>query len=288
MKTIPVLLLAMIFTVCAIAENPRPLDIKSAARSALVKWEKAVVTVKVVAKMKTPRGDEENQLEVTGSVIDPSGLTIVSAQSIDPVGMVKAFLASVGRSTPPDQLKIESDITQTTMILQDGSEVEAEVVLKDADLDCAFVRPSKSDQQFTYIPMKPGSKPLEMLEDVFVIRRMDRSANRATAISLGTVQAVVKGPRTYFITNQELAANSLGCMVFGADGEPKGIVVTKAKQNTGDKGMSVLMSMMMGSGLGGGSVQIVRPLSDLLEDVAQAREAKIPQSAPTQSAPNQQ
>lgn len=282
LKITYVLLFAMIFPVFAFTENMPSTDIKSAARAAWIKWEKAVITVKVVAKMKTGRGDEENQFEVTGSVIDPSGLTIVSAQSIDLAGMFKALMASVGRSAPPDQLKFDSDITQTTMILQDGSEVEAELVLKDADLDFAFVRPRKSEQQFTYIPVKSGSKPLEMLQDLFVISRLDRSQNRATAISIGNVQAVVKGPRIFYVVNQELAANGLGCIVFGADGEPAGIVVTKPKQNTGDKGMSMLMNMMMGGGVGGGTVKIVRPLTDVMDDIAQAKEAKVPQSAPTQ------
>lgn len=272
------MVLAFIFLLAAAA---RPDDIKAAARASAAKWQKAVITVKVVAKVKSFRGEEENQFEVTGTVIDPSGLTIVSSQSIDPAGVIKAFLSSMGRGESPDQLKFDSEITQTTMILEDGSEVEAEVVLKDADLDLAFVRPKKPQQQFTYIPLKPGGRPLEVLEDLFVISRLDRSENRATGITLGMVQAVVKGPRTFYITNQELVANGIGCMAFVADGTPVGIIVTKQKQSAGDKGMSVFMSMMMGSGMGGaGSIQILRPIVDLLDDLAQAKEAKVPQSAP--------
>jgi len=238
--------------------------------------------------MKSARGDEENQFEVTGTVIDPSGLTVVSNQSIDPAGMIKSFLMSMGRGEPPDSSKLDSQITQTTMIMQDGSEVDAEVVLKDAELDFAFVRPRQSDEHFVYIPLNTPQKPLELLQDLFVISRMNRAENRATGVTLGMVQGIVKGPRTVYITNQELVSNSLGCIAFSTEGLPVGIVVTKAKQNTGDKGMGVLMNMMMGNGIGGaGSFTVLRSIDDLKEDVAQAKEAKVTESAPaqTQSAP---
>jgi len=224
--------------------------------------------------------EEESQFEVTGTVIDPSGLTIVSARSIDPAGIIKDFLTSMGRPTE-QEMKFDTEVSQTTIVLQDGSEVEADVVLKDADLDVAFVRPRKQ-QEFTFIPLKGSAKPLEPLQDLFVIQRLDRSQNRATSIVLGMVQAVIKGPRTFYIANQELASTSLGCIAFLADGTPAGIIVTKQKQNSGDKGMGMMMNMMMGSGAkSGGSIAILRPIEDFKEDVAQANEAKTPQTAPT-------
>lgn len=258
-------------------------DIKTAARTAVAKWQKAIITVRVVAKIKDPRGEEENTFEVTGSVIDPSGLTVVSSQSVDPAAMVKAFLSSMGREGMDETMEFDSEITQTTMILQDGTEVDADVVLKDADLDLAFVRPRKA-QTFDSIPLKPRGKALDVLEDIFVISRLDRSENRATAINIGTIQAVVKDPRVFYVANQQLSAGSLGCVAFDTDGNPVGVFVAKQKQNTGDKGMGTLMMMMGGTGFGA-STRIIRPIEDVLEDAAQAREARLPQSAPTQPQP---
>lgn len=255
------------------------LDLKTVARQAMGKWENAVISVKVIAKIKTSKGEEENQFEVTGSVIDPTGLTVVSAQSIDPAGMIKALLSSTGRPSLPDSMKFDSDIAQTTMILKDGTEVEADIVLKDADLDLAFVRPRKAPGPFTFISPKPLGKPLEVLQDLFAIQRLDRSRNRVTSIALGVVQAVVKGPRTFYIANQELVANSLGCIAFTSDGLPAGVIVSMPKANIGDKGMGVLLGMLMGSGLSG-SVPILRPLEDLQDGINQAKEARNPQSEP--------
>lgn len=271
-------LLLCLFIAIALPVNSQ--DIKAAARDALTKWEKAIISVRVVAKMKTSRSEEENQYEVTGSVIDASGLTVVSAQSIDPAAMIKAFFSSTGRATSPDQLKFDSDITQTTMIMKDGTEIEADIVLKDMDLDFAFVRPRKTSEPFTFIPTKPLKKPLEVLQDVFAIQRLDRSRNRVTSVTLGMVQAVVKGPRTFYLPNQEFMVNSLGCIAFTADGQPAGLIVSMPRTNTGDKGMSALIGLITGGGMGG-SVPILRPLEDLQDGIQQAKEAKAPQSAPS-------
>lgn len=271
-----VLLLAM----ALIVANANAGDIKEAARAAVTRWQKAIITVRVVAKIKSPRGEEENQLEVTGSVIDPSGLTVVSAQSIDPAAAVKAFLSNMGRQTT-DEMKIDSQITQTTMILHDSTEVDADVVLTDADLDLAFIRPRQA-RKFTSIPLTPRGRPLDPLEDIFVIGRLDRSESRATSINLGMIQAVVKGPRVFYVAGQEVSSVGLGCLVFDAEANPVGIFVAKQRKSAGDKGMAVLMSMMTGTGLSP-AARIIRPIEDVLEDAAQAREAPAPQSAPTET-----
>ncbi|HET6268036.1 MAG TPA: serine protease [Acidobacteriota bacterium] len=273
----------VLLAISLIASASSASDIKAAARAAMSKYQKAVITVRVVAKVKSPRGEEENQFEVIGSVIDPSGLTVVSAQSIDPAAMVRALLATMGRQGQDAMAKFDSDITQTTMILQDGTEVDADVVLKDADLDLAFVRPRKT-QSFDSIPLKPRGKPLEALEDIFVIDRLERSENRVTALNIGMIQAVVRGPRVFYIANQELSASSQGCIAFDVEGNPVGLFVAKQKQSSGDKGMAALMSMMAGGGISA-SIQIIRPIEDVLEDATQAKEARVPQSESTQSQP---
>lgn len=281
MKTRLASLVILVSSILLVSSQCGAQDLKAAARTAVAKWGDAVITVRVIASMKSGRGTEENQLELTGTVIDPSGLTFVSAQSIDPASMIKSFLSSMGRSSGSDN-RMDSDITQTTMILQDGTEVDAEVVLKDQDLDFAFVRPKKPDRPLTFVPLlKAGSRPLEILEDLFVITRLTRSENRAIGLNQGRVQAVVKGPRTYYVPDQGIGAAGPGCIAFSADGTPVAVVVTKPRQNIGDKGMGMLMSMITGSGSGGaGSIQILRPIRDLMDDIEQARERKPTQSAP--------
>lgn len=259
-------------------------DLKVAARESAGRWKKAIVNVRLVAKVKLPNREEDQKLEVTGTVIDPSGLTVVSAQSIDPAAMIRTFFNSVSSGQEQD-LKFESEVRETALILDDGTEVEADVVLKDSDLDLAFVRPRESSRTYEFISLKAPSASPELLEDVFVIGRLGRSENRSISIATGTVQSIVKGPRPFYICNDELSAGSVGTIAFNASGATLGVFVLKAKQNTGDGGMGALMGMVTGRG-GAGSTVILRPVEDLIEVAAQAKEAKLPDKAPqTQTAP---
>ena len=75
-------------------------DIRAAARALAAKSSKAVVTVELVVTvrgggMMGGGGDEEQEIEVVGTVIDPSGLTVVSASEIDPTTMLKALLGGM-------------------------------------------------------------------------------------------------------------------------------------------------------------------------------------------------
>ncbi len=260
-------------------------DLKVAARESAGRWKKAVVNVKLVAKVKLPNREEDQKLEVTGTVIDPSGLTVVSAQSIDPAAMIRTFFNSVSSGQGQD-FKFESEVRETALILDDGTEVEADVVLKDSDLDLAFVRPRDSSRTYEFIPLKAPSASPELLEDVFVIGRLSRSENRSISIATGTVRSIVKGPRPFYVCNDELSAGSVGTIAFNASGATLGVFVLKAKQNSGDGGMGALMSMMTGGRGGTGTTVILRPVEDLIEVAAQAKEVKLPEKAPqTQTAP---
>ncbi len=260
-------------------------ELKATARESAERWKKAVINVKLVAKVKLPNREEDQKLEVTGTVIDPSGLTVVSAQSIDPAALIRTFFNSVSPGQGQN-FKFESEVRETALILDDGTEVEADVVLKDSDLDLAFVRPRESTRTYEFIPLKPPMAPPDLLEDVFVISRLGRSENRSISISTGLVQAIVKGPRPFYVCNDELSAGSVGTIAFNAGGATLGVFVLKPKQNTGDGGMGALMTMVTGGRGGAGSTVILRPVQDLIEVAAQAKEAKLPDKTPqTQTAP---
>ena len=114
----------------------------------------------------------------------------------------------------------------------------------------------------------------KLLDDVFVISRLGKLENRSTALTIGSINSIVKGPRPFFICNDEVAKNSVGCVAFNAAGVPLGVFVTKQNEGGEEPGMGMLMSMMMGGG--GRSDQaaaVLRPSWDVLEVAAQAGEA---------------
>jgi hypothetical protein len=260
-------------------------DIRAAARALAAKSQKTVVTVKLVVTMKMMGQEEEQKVEVTGTVIDPSGLTVVSATEIDPSAAMKALLgplmgAGGGRRGGAPDMKFESDVKETLLVLDDGTEIEADVILKDQDLDLAFVRPRDTTQKFEALALKPRGKAPELLEEVFVLSRLGRLQNRSTALSLGSVKAIVKGPRTFYICDGEATSGSLGCVAFDSAGAPLGVFVMKqaaTEASDGSAQMGMLMRMLGGASNRAPSATILRSVDDVLEIAAQAKSRPAPE-----------
>jgi hypothetical protein len=238
-------------------------DIKSAAKDTLKKYEKAIIPVKIVLKFKAAGKDSERKLESRGTVIDPSGLTFVAGQEVDPTKSMKAVLGSKWES-----MKMDVEVSETSLLLEDGTEIEADVVLKDTELDFAFIRPRNTTRTFDYIPLKSRGTPPQLLEDIFVFSRLGISDRRNPYLNLGIIRSTISGPRNYYLCSENVTGGSMGCIVFDSNGAPIGVVVTKQSENTSG-------SMM--------PVYIMRPLEDLLDVVEQAKAAKLPEKTTSPS-----
>jgi len=174
--------------------------------------------------------------------------------------MVQAML----RARP--ELHLETTVTGTTMILPDGTEVDAEVILKDSDLDIALVRPRTPPARPMDAVEAKGGKPLpQILDDVILVGRYGRSLNRTAWVALAHVHAIVKGPRPFAVFGGE-AAHASGTVAYGPDGAPLGILTTHYSKDA--EGMERI----------GSSAVILRPFDDLTAAIEQAR--KAPASAP--------
>lgn len=172
-------------------------DMVGTARAAAEKNSKAVISIRAVVLMKQSFGgqtqDQESKAEITGVVIDPSGLTVTSASALDPSAIVAQMFSAMGAGA--EGMKVEAEVKDAMLVLPDGTEIPADVVMKDTELDLAFIRPRDQSKKFDAVTLQARAKPAQMLDDVFVIGRMSKLANRATSLTLGMVKAVVKGPR---------------------------------------------------------------------------------------------
>ena len=75
-------LLRAAIAVAALALWASGQDIKVSAREAEATYREAVVTIRLVVSMSMMGDETEEKLEVVGTMIEPSGLTVVSAGSI--------------------------------------------------------------------------------------------------------------------------------------------------------------------------------------------------------------
>jgi hypothetical protein len=162
-----------------------------------------------------------------------------------------------------EDYKVETQVNDMKMLLDDGTEVPSEIVLRDKDLDLAFIRPKvKPTTPMDYIDLTKSSA-VEILEPVVALNRLNRAAGRAYSASIERMDAVIQKPRTFYIPDSGQTMTTRGCPAFALDGNIVGIFVVRAIAG-GD-----------GGGRSGDNVtSIVIPAEDVLKGSKQAPEAK--------------
>jgi S1-C subfamily serine protease len=253
-------------------------DAAKSGRDILAKSQGAVVTVKLAIKQSMSFGGRdsktESKTETTGTIIDPSGLTVVSLATTDPSSTVKDTYARAiaARGGDMSQFKFDSELSDVKIVLPDGTEMAADVVLRDKDLDLAYLRPSeKPAKPLAFINLKHDAKA-RILDEVIVVNRLNQSANRVTAISVGRIEAIVDKPRTFYLLGQSMWSYSLGAPVFSLDGKLVGILFLRTAKSQADQMSGFMFSNLSQLGM----MPVILPASDIIDGVKQALEAKVP------------
>jgi len=245
---------ALLGVVAAVVGGAAP-DLDSAARATVEQSGKAVVTVRLVLKLKSGGQEHEQKVEVPGVIIDPSGLTVASASSIDPSGVFRRMV-----DAQRQRVSIESEVKEPVILLEDGTELEAAVVLKDTDLDLAFIRPRDTGLKLPAVTLKPRPGTVPLLTRLYVLGRLSKLANRALSVATGEIRAYVRGPAPYYVSDGE-SSSFVGSVAYTADGVPLGVFVKR-----------FATSMDTSGGRGSDSVMaVLRPVDKILELAAQAR-----------------
>ncbi len=246
-------------------------------RQVLEKNKESVITVRLVLKMSMGGmgmgSDQEQKSEITGTVIDPSGLTVVSLTAIDPGSLFSRLAGMMGGS---DQFSIETEVTNVELLLDDGSELPAQVVLRDKDLDLAFLRPTEAPKSPLQALDLANAGEAQVLDQVFTINQLGKVAGRAHAIAVERIEAIVEKPRKLYVPGKDPTHTSLGSPAFTLDGKVVGLNVVRTIQSSGG-GMSLF---------GGGdenTMAIILPAGDVSEIAAQAPAVeKVSEEAPVQ------
>lgn len=253
-------------------------------REILAKCQDAVVTVRLAIKQSMSMGGRdsksESKIETTGTIIDPSGLTVVSLTTTDPGNAMKESYARAmaARGGDPSQLKFDSEVSDVKIVLADGTEMAADVVLRDKDLDLAYLRPSdqpaeagKRAKPLPFVDLARAAKP-QMLDEVVVVNRLNKAANRVPAVSVGRIEAVVDKPRTFYVLGGATWGYALGAPVFSLDGKLLGVIFLRSAKAQTDQTSGFMFSNLSQWGM----IPIVLPASDIVDGAKQALEAKLP------------
>lgn len=218
-------------------------ELADKGRTVFKTYRHSVVTVQIVIKSKFSMGGmggqaNEMRQDVTGTIIDPSGLTVLSLAATDPGQMMQNVIA--GMSDGDSKLKLETELSDVKILLDDGTEVPAEVVLRDKDLDLAFVQPkAKLTAQLSPLDLSKSAK-VDVLDQVIALNRLGNAAGRAYAASVERIAAVVERPRLFYVPETSLTTTTLGAPAFTLDGKLVGLFVMRTLKGRSGSGMGML------------------------------------------------
>ncbi len=239
---IPVALASAIAVVAPSAVLGQSPDERAAARDLIKKRGDAVVmvlaTIKIRVNIEGRDQPNEQAAQTNATVLDSSGLAVLSLSTLEPDDVMSRQLTQ--RFGANARVEVTSEPTDIRMHLADGREVPAKLVLKDADLDLAFVRPSEPlSTPMTFVDAPSGKASL--LDLVFVVQRTSESTGWTTGASFGSVQLVIDKPRTYYLLAMSGGAAGLGSPLFDTSGRFVGITVMR---NPGIRGAAPLSGVL--------------------------------------------
>jgi len=164
------------------------------------------------------------------------------------------------------ELKMEAELTDVKILLDGSMELPAEVVLRDKDLDLAFIRPkTKPASPMTAIDLSKAAQA-QLLDQVVTLNRLGNAAGRAYPASVERISAVVQKPRTFYIPDSTLTATSLGSPAFTLDEKILGVFVMRTVSGKSGMGMSNFRP--------DGLTSIILPAADVLNAARQAPETR--------------
>jgi hypothetical protein len=264
--------------------NAAPAELRESARKTMDAHKDAIVWLSVLSKTSMSVDGEapeqlkaalagqekEEKRETLGTLIDANGMIVTALGGMDQSSLVDG--KTVNTPMGAIKLKASAEIKEIKVITADGSEIPADLVLKDEDLGLAFIKVRmESDEakgvEFDAIDLTDSRKG-ELLEDCVSLGRADESLNRESSVQTSEITAITTRPRTFY----QAGVGSTGTPVFLADGKLLGVSVVR-----NPKGGSASDGMMRLS-------PVVLPAADVAKVAAQARDAKPAAEAPKEEA----
>jgi S1-C subfamily serine protease len=238
------------------ASSAQPADPRAdRIRTLLETNSEALVTVRFVMNLDTGMGSDEQEMEVGGVMVDPSGLVLVSNTEMGGFAAILARMGRGGARAVPRNIKV--------LIGDDQEGIDARVVARDTELDLAWVQiKDPRDRTFTAVDFTK-SAPMRVGDEVVVLSRMTKFFDRAPMVIPVRVGGVTRKPRELF----SAAVETFGRPVFAPTGEALGMVVLVMPSA---EEMEAAAGRMSRDDFGG---PMLLPAADVVIATARAKEA---------------
>lgn len=233
------------------AASAQTAEERAAARELMTKHGSAVVFVLGTTKIVVNQGgrevvNQDSRVQSLVTILDSSGLGVMSLTALDPGDVVTAqYSRGRGAGTP---VSVSTEPSELRYRLPDGKEIPVRVVLRDKDLDLAFLRPVEQPAAPMAAIDAAAGRPA-VIDPVIVLQRLSEFGGWQPTALFHTVQAVVEKPRTFFV----VTGAGPGSPVFDTRGQFVGVILyLKNEANPAS------------------TLQIVLPASDIREVAKQA------------------
>jgi S1-C subfamily serine protease len=164
----------------------------------------ALVTVKFILKSE----EGENEAECPGVMVEESGVVLASNRNM-------GGFAPFGPNLNPTNVKV--------LIGEDTQGVEASLIARDTELGLAWVKVKEPKGPYARVDFSKGTSAT-IGEPLYAVSLLSKFFDRAPAVTEGTVAAVTTKPRALLVASLSLAGTEFGVPVFGAGGEPVGVM----------------------------------------------------------------
>lgn len=231
-------------------------------------YSNAVINISATIKLTISGGGAsrdpiEQKQEVLATIIDPSGLAVTSLLSLDPGSGVRSIRGR-GRGGENVNVNVKSDVSDVKYRFADGTEVSGRIVLKDEDLDLAFIAPEKTlddatKGKFVSVSLDGAAEEVQLLEPVISIGRLDKNLSYEPAVNAARLTAKLTKPRLEYV-----AGGAVGGPSFTRDGKLVGICLM---HRSGSPDVDANSSRAQRD-----STQVIIPAADIAEVAVQAKE----------------
>lgn len=235
--TVRLMSIALLLLALCVSPMARADDDAIAGRQVFETHKNAVVTMRIVVAMSFGSRESESEQEANATVISPDGLAVLALSAVDPLQMVSEMRITGDEMT--------SRVASLRMILPDGTEKPAEVVLRDKDLDLAFVRlTEKPETPLAFVDLDQYGAP-QILDKVVCIMQYGRVARRSHAAFIEQIEMVVERPRLFYALGSHRSRQVVCSPVFTMDSAFVGVGVMRMMPGSTDPSPDSIMVIIV-------------------------------------------
>lgn len=221
--------LALGFLLAVLAAPPAAAVEPETVRALLDRHAPAVVTIEAVVRTEFQMGgqgeDQESNLDLVGTLVDPQGLILVWNSRISSSRISAMMELMAGSTGAPSDFGIDMTPLSFQVRLPGSDEqVEAFLAASDPQLDLAFLQIAvPPSEPLPYVDLAQAATPA-VGDELFAVNRLSASFAHAPFVETGRLVGELAKPRPALIFEGDF--QGMGLLVFDSAARPVGVIST--------------------------------------------------------------